>query len=274
VVGLGAIGGSLALALGRTRMRVRGYTLDGSDRAAARAAGVDVADAGDEAGLATAVADAAVIVLAVPMSSLRQVAERALDAAVPDAAVFHVSSLQRRDTLGLDAAPLERVVGTHPMAGTHERGFAAARAGMFEGATVLVEARAGRASRAAAEALWRGAGAARVEYRSAEAHDDEMAWVSHLPQLGATAIAAALAARATAPELVGPGGRDTTRLAESPFELWAEILARAPEETLAALDAVERQIAAIRYSIVHADWAGLAVRWEQARAWRRAVGRG
>jgi prephenate dehydrogenase len=215
-----------------------------------------------------------VIVLAVPMSALRPVAERALDAAPPDAAVLHVSSLQRRDALGLGAARLERVVGTHPMAGTHEHGFAAARAGMFEGATVFVETRADRASGTAAEAVWRAAGVARFEYRTAERHDAEMAWVSHLPQLGATAMAAALAARATAPELVGPGGRDTTRLAESPFELWAEILARAPEETLAALDEVERQIAAIRYSVVHSDWSGLAERWERARAWRRAAGHG
>jgi 3-phosphoshikimate 1-carboxyvinyltransferase len=269
VVGLGAIGGSLALALRRSGVRVRGHSLDPDDRRAASAAGIEVS-AGAESPR-DLVAGASALLIAVPIEAVAGVASAMVPFLSNGAPALHVASLQRRQAVRVPDALWPRLFGTHPMAGTHGAGFAAADAELFDRAVVFVEERADEATRRAADALWSQAGAARVEYRSAEEHDAEMAWVSHLPQLAATAVAGVLSARGTSAESVGPGGRDTTRLAASPFDLWAEILERAPDDTVAALDALERRVAAIRAAVAGRDRAGLAREWGAAREWRRAV---
>jgi hypothetical protein len=114
---------------------------------------------------------------------------------------LHVCGLQGKGALGLDDATHERLIGTHPLAGSHESGFPASRPGLFIGATVSIEQRANAHVRRRAELLWRTVGAARIEYRTAEEHDRLMAWVSHLPQLASTALAASLAAADVDPQV-------------------------------------------------------------------------
>ena len=58
----------------------------------------------------------------------------------------------------------------------------------------------------------------------ADAHDRQLAWTSHLPQAVAYALAKALADRGLGGVSYGSGARDTTRLAASGPELWADIL--------------------------------------------------
>ena len=113
------------------------------------------------------------------------------------------------------------------MAGSHLRGPEHARADLFVGRLLRRDA-AGRAgSRTAVariEDFWRALGA-RVTRRTPRAHDDEVAWVSHLPHLVAFAFADALRSAPTrVGELAGGGFRDFTRIAQSDAELWGEIL--------------------------------------------------
>jgi prephenate dehydrogenase len=269
VVGLGAVGGSLALALRQSGVRVRGYAADERDREGALAAGVEVPAA---AGVSPELlAGVVALVIAVPIEALAAVAAYALPMLPPAAVALHVAGLQRAAAVGGDDWVRARLIGTHPLAGTHEVGFAAARGGLFRGAAVSVESRADAPTRAIAESLWRAAGAERVEYRTAEEHDAQMAWVSHLPQLAATAVAGVIASRRTPASAVGPGARDTTRLAASPFPLWSEILARAPEDTTAALDALAARIGALREAVARRDRSALAALWEGACQWRQAA---
>jgi prephenate dehydrogenase len=66
---------------------------------------------------------------------------------------------------------------------------------------------------------------ARVKRRTPAVHDEEVAWVSHLPHLVAFAFADALRAAPTqVGEVAGGGFRDFTRIAQSDAELWGEIL--------------------------------------------------
>ena len=190
----------------------------------------------------------------------------------PNAVVLHTGSLQRAAAVKPDITSSlhARVIGTHPLAGSHESGFAASRADLFAGCTVSIEARAKPYVRAAAEDLWRGAGAARLDYREAEEHDRLMIWVSHLPQLAATALAGALDAHGVPPRDAGPGARDTTRLAASTLEIWAPLLAGAPDDLDGALAALEARLAELRRAVSARDAASIAALWEPARAWRRA----
>lgn len=266
IIGLGAIGGSAALALLDRGVRPRAYTAYPGDAQTAAEAGVDlVGSVGEAARLCD------ILLLAVPLDVIASVAAQAVDAVDGGAhrpSIFHAGSLQRREAIRADGEVAQRVIGTHPLAGTHGVGFAAAVADMFRGAMVSVEARADARQRADAELLWSLLGAAQVTYETAEDHDRRMAWVSHLPQLAATAVASTLSRARCRSGQLGPGGRDVTRLAESSLAVWLPILDRAPHETVDSLAALERAIAGIRELVERRDWTSLSRLWEEARRWR------
>jgi prephenate dehydrogenase len=270
VIGLGCIGGSVARALRAQGVEVCAWSASPMDNAHAAAAGVRIAE---HDGAAAACADASHVVLAVPVREVAAVAREAVAAASGEARIFHVAGLQRAEALGLDHATAARVLGTHPMAGSHDTGFSASRPDLFVGCAVSVEARADPRARRAAEWLWRTVGAQDIDYRSAEAHDRLMTWVSQLPQLTATALGAALAEADIPAALLGTGGRDVTRLAASPLGSWPELLAGAPRELDAALAALERTLGEIRTALAAPDAARLEAIWERARAWRARAAR-
>jgi prephenate dehydrogenase len=266
IIGLGAVGGSLALAM-RDRAPVVAWSRDPVDRASARAEGIHVCREDYSAWIGE-MADATAIVIAVPVDEVAAVARDIVPRVSGDALVMHTGSLQRAEALGLTDAEFRRVLGVHPIAGSERSGFGAASAGMFRGAAVRAEARATAAQRLRIEMLWRQAGIDRLTWDEATAHDQLMSWVSHLPQLTSTALAAALAAQGIAHGDVGPGARDATRLASSDFATWAPILRNAPRETALALNHLTRMLEAISESLADDDSKSFAAIWEQARAWR------
>ena len=84
-------------------------------------------------------------------------------------------------------------------------------------------------------------------------HDELVAWVSHLPQLTATAMSALLEAEVgEAPELKDVGGRalrEMTRLGASPFSMWRDIAHTNTEAISNALEALEQRLAHIRENL-------------------------
>jgi prephenate dehydrogenase len=98
-----------------------------------------------------------------------------------------------------------------------------------------------------------------------------MTWVSHLPQLAATALADAIAGAGVPSSALGPGGRDATRLAGSPFEMWSGILAGARPEAARAVAALERSVGALRAALDRSDMTAVERTWAAARSWREAA---
>ena len=103
-----------------------------------------------------------------------------------------------------------------------------------------------------ASAFWRLLGA-RPRTIAADRHDRMMAWASHLPQLLANALAAALDEAGVGHEMLGPGGRDVTRLAGSSPEMWLPLLDAAAAEDARALRSVETHLSAIRRALEARD---------------------
>lgn len=269
VLGLGCIGGSVARALAAQGVDVRGWAPSAADRAQATAAGIRIS--GDDAGRgAAACAGATAVLIAVPLERFPEAARVALGAAGRDAVVMHACGLQRHEALGGGADVHQRVIGTHPLAGSHDSGFGASRSDLFVGATVSVELRAAPEARERIEWLWRSAGAERVEYRDADTHDRLMAWVSHLPQLASTALAATLSAGGVDARAVGTGARDATRLAASALGSWPALFRGAPHDLRDALARLEETLAAMRAALDGDTPAALEEIWERGRAWRRS----
>jgi prephenate dehydrogenase len=269
VIGLGCIGGSLARALAGHAVDVRGWSTSQSDCDQARSHGIDVPGTS----LETAVSGADVVMIAVPAQAIAEVAAAAIRRAPAATAIVHCGGVQSRGALQLDDATFARAIGAHPLAGSHESGFAASRADLFEGCTVSIESRAPEVLCERMQWLWMLVGAAQLEYRSAGEHDVMMAWVSHLPQLAATALASTFAAEHIDPQSIGPGARDSTRLAASSFDQWSALVRAEPAVLDAALRGLESNLARIRGALASDDSRELKTMWESAQAWRRAAER-
>jgi prephenate dehydrogenase len=194
---------------------------------------------------------------------LPEVARRAPRALVTDTASVKRSILEAAARVRRQA-PAFLFVGSHPMAGSERSGAAAAAADLFLGSPVAICRLPGVPEAAAAQVAraWQLAGGVPLSL-TAEEHDAAVALTSHLPQLAASALAAFVARRAI-PEsyeeaFLGPGFRDTTRLAGSSPSLWAEILQRNEDHVRPLLEALARDLAA---------WAGPspAGSWEERLA--------
>lgn len=144
-----------------------------------------------------------------------------------------------------------RFVGGHPVAGSHLRGPAHARADLFEGAPYVLTPPEDGSDPAALEAV---AGTlnslgARVRVLTAAEHDRALAQLSHLPQLVSCALAVTVNEEIDDAELsalAGPGYRDMTRLAVSPWAIWQDILATNSSEVADALDGLITKLSAAR----------------------------
>jgi cyclohexadieny/prephenate dehydrogenase len=224
VIGLGLLGGSVAAAASRHGVASRVVGASRSHEARDTALRRQwVAEVGSAAEVAEG---ADLIVLATPVFAMTDVLRELAPALHPDAIVTDVGSVkgQLAETLpGLLPAGV-CYVGSHPMAGSHERGIGYARADLFEGSACVVTDSGQPHAEQRVCAFWRALGA-RVVMRDPASHDDQVAWMSHTPHVLAFGFAAALArAPETAGDLAGAGFRDFTRIAESDPELWSDIL--------------------------------------------------
>ena len=243
IVGLGQIGGSIALALARGGNWTRaGFDTDPAALAAARAAGAIDEAAGS---LAAACATADLAVLAVPVDALPEAIDAAAAALRPGAVLVDTGSARAPMSAALERAAARGVlaVGGHPLAGNEGHGFAAASAGLFEGTPFALCAVRGEIP-ALARQLVADLGA-RVLEVDAPSHDRALARTSHLPWLLACALRDVGGAFARL-GLSGPGFRDMTRLASSDARM-AGSTSRANAREIAAAwgefrTAVERRL--------------------------------
>jgi prephenate dehydrogenase len=273
IIGLGVIGGSVALRLRERGTAVRGFSTSVADRSEAQQAGIVVAPTLDDA-----VRGVGLVLIAVPLGAISIVADQVLGAAPAHTTILHAGSLQRAEALQALPEVAARLIGTHPLAGSHKSGFAGAHADLFREATVFVEQRANPQQRDDAEYFWSLAGARRIEYATANAHDEAMAWMSHLPQLASTALGATIAGAVERMpnEQVrpGPGARDATRLAMSSLDMWHPIFERAPAATIEALRMLEGNVRYLRVALEARDWPALREVWMHAHTWRTTLERG
>ncbi|MBQ7666718.1 MAG: prephenate dehydrogenase/arogenate dehydrogenase family protein [Kiritimatiellae bacterium] len=232
VLGTGLIGGSLLLALRRLlpNAELRAGAPSETTRAAlvARKAADVVFDPGKT-----------------PAPEALSGCDLAILAAPPAAVVETLPSLKGAD-IGLvvdvcsvkceimaAAQGLGNFLGGHPMAGTENAGFAAADADLFRNAAFIVCKPPDFSVPAPVFESFLGLVAdlgMRAFEMTAEEHDRRLAMISHLPHVAAFALSlcAAETGDPVLKNLVGGGFRDTTRIAASSPELWADILRASP----------------------------------------------
>jgi prephenate dehydrogenase len=272
IIGLGAIGGSIALEAAKADVaRITGFAATPADGAAALKAGAVTALAQDAKGVVRA---AEFVVLAVPpLAALKLLNDlapelKATNAWCTDTASVKAPIVQLAQRLGL-----ARFAGSHPLAGTHRSGFAAARVSMFDHGIVYVSAAEGGDWPAREVAhFWESVCGASPVTIDAARHDEMLAWTSHLPQSVASALAVALQ-RCTPPSATfGSGATDTTRLAASSAEMWRDILLLNRAAVLQSLEGMEDALGGLRRALETSDPVALTAWLERGGAWRRRLG--
>ncbi len=274
IVGLGAIGGSLAWrAMHAGVKRVVGYSRATADMVEALKRGAITAAADSPEGAARG---AALVVVAAPPTATLDLMARAPSWLAAGALLSDVTSIKapvmaRAHAAGLDA----RFAGAHPLAGTHGSGFMAARPDLFRGAVVYICSTGPEGDQAARSvaSFWERVCEAQPVFIDAAAHDSQLAWTSHLPQAIASALAVALDANHLGGVSIGSGGRDTTRLAASDPDLWAEIFLANADPVRDALDGTSEALQQLRTLLERRDAAGLRAFLARGAAFRKGLDR-
>ena len=247
IAGLGLIGGSIALGLRECWPACR---IVGIDRPAvqAHARGSNAIDRA-AASLAEA-GEVDLIILAAPVGQNRLLLADAARYAGPRTVITDVGGTKRDIIAAARALPRPGVfVGGHPISGAERGGFGFARPNLFVGRPWIFtpdgEAEPDALSRLFAFARALGAQPATLD---AERHDRVMAYVSHLPQLAATALmqVSGSGAHADGLKLSGRGLLDTTRLASSPASVWRDVCAANADLITGALDELIAALTSLR----------------------------
>ena len=268
VVGLGLIGGSIALAA-RERLgaEVSGWDPQPAAVEAAVARGAISSGAGS---LASAVAEADVVFIAAPVDVLPQLIGEVLELAPAHAVVSDVGSTKRTIVESTSDA---RFIAGHPLAGAESSGVQNASATLFDGSTWFLTPGAGTSGQsiAAVEPLIAAFGAGVTQLDAGE-HDRLMAAVSHLPHVFANVLLAHLLSTGV-PTALGPSFRDATRVAGSNPAIWSSIYLENRDEVVSAIDHAVELLQSIRDDLNRADTQALT-RWcEQAAEDRVRLGR-
>jgi prephenate dehydrogenase len=271
IAGLGLIGGSLALAAKRAWPSALIVGVDRNDvlEDAQRAHAIDVA--ADDVGMFAGVD---LVVLAAPVQAnltLLQQLPQVLDG---EAVVTDVGSTKRAIVQAAARLPPRLTfVGGHPLAGAARAGLAYASPDLFQHRPWILTPTDDPAAVVACARLEQFVRAVGAEPRTMTAadHDRTAAWVSHLPQLTASALMRVIgdAVGAEGLTLSGRGLRDTTRLATSPPHVWVDICETNRDAIATALARLIDQLETLKSGL--GTPATIEAVFEAAAAWRETL---
>jgi arogenate dehydrogenase (NADP+) len=276
IVGLGLIGGSLALDLQLLGLEVRGlvHRPQTAERALERGLAQQVSTD------PTVLADCRLVVLALPLDQLLNPDPALLAALPPQAVVTDVGSVKEPVLEGWRYRH-PRFVASHPMAGTAEAGVEAGMAGLFVDRPWVAtpDSDTDPAALAAVQALAESVGARWLCCEPAQ-HDRAVALISHLPVLVSAALlqtadrqargagmgAANLSGLVRA--LASTGFADTTRVGGGNPTL-GTLMARCNRTALReALAGYRRELEGLEARLEQGDWNGLQAELEECRLLR------
>lgn len=249
--GAGLLGTSLGLALSQTGART--FLEDRDPGAVATAVGMG---AGTDADCPAP----EVVFVAVPPDQIAREVAAALTR-FPQATVSDVGSVKSEPIAALAAvaADLSRYVGGHPMAGREISGAAAGRGDLFEDRPWILTPVADTDPQRLAQVSGLAQSThAVVRLMDPDEHDRAVALCSHAPQVVASLLAAQLLGASPADvSVAGPGVRDTTRIAASDPDLWAQILLANAEHVDAHMSRFADDVIAFRKALVGGDASGV-----------------
>jgi prephenate dehydrogenase len=249
VIGLGLLGGSISLAVLRsfTRVKVIGYTHRPSTRTKARglAVATEIVDC-----LKSSVSEADLVILATPIVTFEKIFSEIADALPNGCIVTDVGSTKvlPHRWAAKKLPKSVHYVGSHPIAGSEQRGIEFARDDLFDGAMCILTMTK-KTNRQAVQTLkkfWSKLGCSVKSMTPAE-HDRTFANVSHLPHI--TAAALINANNNEELKFAGKGFMDTSRIASGPANIWADVLLTNANNTTKGIDKIIAELVKLKKAI-------------------------
>lgn len=245
VIGVGLIGGSVALTLKQKKLAAHVMGVDKNDLNLAKALKLGIID--ETASLEDAVAASDIILLTIPVDGILELLPKILDL-VTDQVVIDMGSTKKIILDRVDNHPNRgRLVASHPMAGTEYSGPEAAIPDLFRG-KVLVYTDVTRSDEDAFEAAEQLVEALEMTptYMNAEEHDIHTAYISHISHLTSMALALTVLEKEKSQgrifELAGSGFESTVRLAKSSPDMWTPIFQQNRKNVLEVLEEHIKQL--------------------------------
>ncbi len=274
IIGLGLIGGSLALALKQSKFKgeITGIGRRQDNLIRARKMGmIDTFTTNHSDG----VRDADLVVLASPIGQFEEIALTIKNSLKSGVIVTDVGSVKSGIINKLDALMPEGVsfVGAHPIAGKECSGIDASSGDLFKNAKCIITPSPGSPDHAIDEVikLWESVGSV-ILHMSPEEHDLIFASVSHLPHVIAYAtVNTIMEVNPHILHIGGTGLKDMTRIALSRADLWRDICAFNKDDLLTVLKNFSSSISNMIDLFEQSDWAGLEKEFKRAQEARKLI---
>ena len=249
VIGLGLLGGSITLRILRSLPGVKsvGYTHRPSTRSKGRQLAI-AAEIVDD--IHESVSGAGLVILATPIYTFEKIFIKIRDALSAGCIVTDVGStkvLPHRWAAKILPDTIH-YVGSHPIAGSEQRGIEFARDDLFDQTTCILTATK-KTNRQAVQTLkrfWSDLGC-RVKLMTPAAHDKIFAKISHLPHITAAALINCNSSEEL--KFAGKGFIDSTRIASGPANIWADVLLTNVNNTLKGIDRIIAELLKIKKAI-------------------------
>ena len=271
VVGLGLLGGSITLAVSRTFAGVKtvGYSHRSVTRRKARQLAVATEIADD---IGKSVSNADLVILATPIGMFEKIFGEISDALPNGCIVTDVGSTKVLPHQWAAKKLPETVyyVGSHPIAGSEQRGIEFARDDLFERAVCILTTTK-KTNREAVQTLkkfWSRLGGCVKLMRPAE-HDRILANVSHLPHITAAALMNASSIKEL--PFAGKGFVDMSRIASSQANIWADVLATNANNIAGSIDKITAELGKLKKAIKNGNKKQIEKLLKTARSKRSAL---
>ena len=286
IVGLGLIGGSMAIDLKRKgfAQKVVGVEADPVNASAAQKIGL----VDEVVTLEECVEESDIVVLAVPVGAAVKLLPKVLDAyqaaqagsgpqSAADKVVIDVCSTKEMLAGSVKYHPCRRqYVATHPMAGTEYSGPWAAMPGLFDGhACIICDAQeSNNKAVRMVEALYDALNM-RAIYMNSSNHDVHTAYVSHISHVTSFALALTVLDKEKDEkhifDLASGGFSSTVRLAKSNPDMWVPILTQNRDNVLHVMDTYIEKMNAFRQAIADGDEDSIRGLIDEANRIRRII---
>jgi prephenate dehydrogenase len=249
ILGIGLIGGSLALAIKKHRLAdtVVGISRRRQTLALARRAGVI-----DRGSLDLSAARGSdLVIVATPVDTMLSLA-RQLSAVIGSECMVTDVGSTKRCVVARYETFFSNYLGSHPLAGSEKKGVRFASGVLFAQSLCIITPTAKTKGRVVTKMtkLWRSIGA-HIVSMSPERHDRVVAFVSHLPHAAAFSLASSV------PKEYLPYGatglRDTTRIVASDTKLWSSIFLSNPDNITKAITLFQQHLRRLKESIRRGD---------------------
>jgi prephenate dehydrogenase len=275
IVGLGLIGGCMAIDLRKTGVATGLIGVDLNEAHAKRAVALGLVDRIEAENEALSNAD--VVILAIPVNTLTALLPTVLDVVKPTALVLDVGSTKAQICRAVDRHPKRKqFVAAHPISGTENSGPDAAFSGLFTNKSIIICEQ----EKSSAEALQRAlkifeALQMKVTYMQPEEHDRHVAYVSHLSHVSSFLLGQTVLDIERDEKniftLAGSGFASTVRLAKSSPAMWVPIFEQNMEYLSQALQEYIIHLQRFQYHLMKKDTRALYQTMTEANQIRRIL---